>query len=127
MIALVLIVIAGMADGVRDTIEYHWYNSIFQDFKNGWRQWFDPAVSHLNKYKDFAKSKGPRFPGSTTMFVWTTDAWHFFQMIRLSLFTVAIVMYEPIYHWIVDFILLKIAFSVGFHITYSWLLLRKKS
>ena len=63
-------------------INFKFNSSIFSTFKNAY--WFNPNGSWKNKYKDNDPTKGPKFFGSTTFLVFTTDAWHFFQMIMLS-------------------------------------------
>jgi len=48
------------------------------------QNWFNPKISWKNKYKNNDPKQGAKFFGSTTFLVWTTDAWHFFQMIMLT-------------------------------------------
>jgi hypothetical protein len=42
----------------------------------------NPTISWREKYKDGDPEKGELFPGSTTVFVGTTDLWHGFQTVR---------------------------------------------
>ncbi len=48
---------------------------------SGWfDKWANPATSWRNKWAEGSTTK-PRFFGSSTFFVFVTDAWHFFQML----------------------------------------------
>ena len=80
LIGLLLVLLAGVASAAHDVL-VNWYDvSIFAKFKN--QQFFDPKKSWLNKYKDFTKyGTAPKFPGSTTVLVGFTDAFHLFQLI----------------------------------------------
>ena len=82
ILGFVLTVIAGVCKAVMDVLQFHFWKSIFNNSK--YKKYFwDPSVSWLNKYKDFeAQNQIPRYFGSTTFLVWTTDAWHLFQMIN---------------------------------------------
>jgi hypothetical protein len=68
-----------------DTIKNQFNISIFKNLN---RKYFDPAISHLNKWKDGIKSLGESFPGSSTIFVWLTDFWHLLKAIGLILISV---------------------------------------
>jgi hypothetical protein len=82
MIALittfVLIILAGIAEGFMDTLQFHYNISIFKLRPK--QNFFNPSLSWVNKYKEDLKT--PRFFGSTTLFVFTTDAWHLFKFVR---------------------------------------------
>lgn len=42
------------------------------------------------------------FPGSSTVFVWLTDGYHFMQWFYIKLFILSIVLYEPLFTWYYD-------------------------
>lgn len=81
-----LIFLAGCFEGMMDTLQFHW--SKFKTKHQKCDSWFwNPALSWKNKYKDRDQNNGEKFLFSTTIFVWTTDAWHLFKLLRnLSLF-----------------------------------------
>lgn len=85
---LLTILIAAFSKAVMDVLNFHYGESLFVKAKN--KFFWDPLLSHLNKYKNGDPTQGPRFFGSTTFFVWTTDAWHLFQMINSLFYTVAV-------------------------------------
>lgn len=84
---IILLVISAISKAIMDVISFKYKDSIFQKW-----EWFDPSISCNNKYKNKDPEKGPLFFGSTTFLVWTTDAWHFFQMIMLSCFIICIIL-----------------------------------
>jgi hypothetical protein len=67
--------IAGAADGFNQALQFRYHNvkRAFPDIRD---QWWDPSRSWTNKYKDGDPAKGARFPGSKTVLVFTTDAYH---------------------------------------------------
>lgn len=91
--SIVFIIISGCANGVMDTLQFHYSESIYAEFKN--QQYWNPKISWKNKYKsdvegNLLRPLKPKFIGSVTFFVWTTDAWHFFKMIYHSFWKILI-------------------------------------
>jgi Sec-independent protein secretion pathway component TatC len=118
IIAIVLVFIAGMSNGYMDTLQFHYMKSIFKDMKN--QRFFNPRNSWKNKYKWGNPKKGPKFFGSTTFLVFTTDAWHLFQFIMLTSFFTAMVLYTPITNYLlIDFIGLRLIYWLGFKLGYK--------
>lgn len=71
--------IAGAADGLNQALNYH-YNAV--DAKlNLNDQFWDPAISWTNKYRNNDPTQGSRFFGSTTFLVFTTDGHHLTRFI----------------------------------------------
>jgi hypothetical protein len=84
-LSVIFFIIAGIAEGVMDTLQFHYQVSKFKDFKN--HLFWDPYHSWRNKYKNGNPEEGERFRFSTTLLVGFTDAWHFFKLLRnLSIF-----------------------------------------
>lgn len=82
IITYILLAYAGLSASVMWTIQFRWERSVFAHIKEDSPAflWFSPLGWRL-KYKDQDPKKGPAFPGSTTIFVFLTDAFHFFQFI----------------------------------------------
>lgn len=119
MISLILIIIASFAKAVMDTINFHWYDSIFKNIKNQkWREWTNPEQSYALKWKNYTPESGEAFWGSSTIFVWLTDLWHLAQAIELTALFGAIVMYQPLTGWFLDFLILKSIFILIFMLFY---------
>lgn len=85
----VLMFIASIANGIMDKLMFHFTTSIFKD-KNP--LFWNPSVSWKNKWKHGNKSEGEKFWGSSTIFVWTTDAWHLFKSIMMNSIRFSIVL-----------------------------------
>ncbi len=85
-ISLILIILAAISEAIMDTLQFHYDKSIF---KSNPKQYFwNPLISWANKYKQDLKT--PRFIGSTSLFVFATDAWHLFKFIRTSTIFISI-------------------------------------
>ena len=124
MISILFLFLAGIMNAVMDTLQFRYSVSIFSSY--AWRWWADPRVSWMNKWKDGKREKGEAFLGSSTVFVWTTDLWHFAQSLMISFFVIGALFYSPIVpyfgNWfdtLLDFLILKVAFSMGFEIFWS--------
>lgn len=79
--------VSGVLNGMREASSFHW-EAFQQTFPNANPEWWNDDISWMNKYEDGDVSKGPDFPGSTTIFVFTTDAYHALTMSdRLCLIT----------------------------------------
>lgn len=74
------------------------------------------ANSWKNKWKNGDPKQGERFKFSSTIFVWTTDFWHFIQFCFHSCWQLIISLNFE--HWIIMFIIIKAIFSIVFEITY---------
>lgn len=112
--------VSGAAWGVHETSVHH-----PDRFPSSWnKQFWDNRESWRNKYRDGDPSKGPAYPGSTTVLAWTTDAKHLFGTVhRTSLYASAVVITigrrRPVAHYLLDAGLSFAAFSLGFHGIYS--------
>lgn len=80
ILLLLCVIIAGVCKAVRDTLQFHYTNSVFRKCKN--IQFWNVDISWKNKYKE-GEIGTPKFWGSTTIFVWLTDAWHLFDMLGI--------------------------------------------
>lgn len=84
-IGFFLFLLAGMFEAVMDKLQFHYYLSIFKNFKN--QLFWNPNISWRNKYKDGNPAEGEKFFLSKTLLVGFTDAWHLFKLLRtLSIF-----------------------------------------
>lgn len=135
LIVAILVTTAGIANAVMDKLQFHYSKSIFSN-KPTW----NPKKSWENKWKrdengDPIPGK-EKFPLSSTALVFLTDAWHFFQFVMLSCFTLAIIIYDPspilqtpllpnssfwntVLLTIIQFSILKVIFSLSFEYFFS--------
>lgn len=91
-ISIILMAAAGASEAVMDKIQFHWHKSIFNyDPKRYPEIFWNPYHSWKNKYADSTWTT-PKFPGSTSIFVALTDAWHLFKSIRTALIFISILL-----------------------------------
>lgn len=123
VIALLCLALAGVANGICDSLVFHYPKTGFEKGDTFW----NPYISWKNKYKDGDVNQGPKFPGSTTVFVSLTDAWHLFKMLQLLcikmavLFAASMAVKRPWWYWAFAFAALTSFMSLGFKIFYSWI------
>jgi len=126
--------ISGMIDGTVESMTWHYENGFKLRFPKVNDQFWNPAVSWKNKYKNHDPAQGPKFFGSTNVFVYTTDAYHMLRAASRTLNTFTLVFYiNQAYHekklskkqkWLrigADFLALTAIRTAGFHLTYSFL------
>jgi hypothetical protein len=80
ILGLVFVAASSVAEAIMDKIQFHYDKSIFSNDKYKQTFW-DPTKSWVNKWKD-SSAKDERFLGSSSIFVFTTDAWHLFKFFR---------------------------------------------
>lgn len=126
MLSILFFILAGASNAIMDKISFHWDRSIFKGTK--FEQWANPKISYKNKWKNKSNSlDGERFPGSSTIFVWTTDLWHFAQSFMITFFVLGVLSYDGIVNigdlyilnLIIDYVILKMTFSISFEIFWS--------
>lgn len=115
--------VSGMSNGLNQTLQHH-YNSFERRFPNSDPNFWNPDVSWRNKYAGGLPENGERFPGSKTVFVFTTDAFHLTNTIhRTALFSagclVTIGEKRPWWHYALDIGITYTAHTAGFHLVYS--------
>jgi len=76
-IAIILIVLLYFTlKAVKDTISFHFMESIFSKLPIKYFKFIDPSISWKNKWKNGDVNQGERFIRSSTIFVMFTDLWH---------------------------------------------------
>lgn len=120
IIGLILTIFAGLSEAVMDTLQFHFYKSPFAKYNH---QYWNPQLSWRNKYKKGDSSLGPKFPGSTTIFVSLTDGWHSFKLLRnLFLFVGLCLIAIPclnINYIIIYFISARILYGISFQLLFK--------
>lgn len=119
-----LALLSGAADGINQKISFH-YDEFKQRFPGSSDQFWNPAISWTNKYKNHSPEEGRRFFLSTSALVWTTDGYHLTRFVShaatAGAISVKIVQYkkkkwyiyvaEGLGYWIIN--------RVGFNLTYK--------
>lgn len=81
---IALIFLSGVANGIMDTLQFHYSSSIFAHFPASWQTWLNPSTSWVLKWQIGDEGQvilKERFWGSSTWFASFTDAWHLFKFI----------------------------------------------
>lgn len=126
-VGLSLIFISALSKAIMDVIQFKYYESVFRNFNS---YFWNPKLSWANKYKNLDPKQGPKFFLSTTVLVWTTDAWHLFQMIFLNFLVVGhiLITLSTNSWWVLWINLIAIiGFRVTFEIFYSKFFILKKT
>jgi len=130
--ALLCVLIAGSANGLMDTLQFHYNQTGFDEMSTYW----NPTWSWRNKYalcgdNALCQPLQERFWGSTTVFSFVTDAWHLAKFVHLNAVRVAILLMAT---WALSLknknkflfievagilILLAAVHSAGFHLIYT--------
>jgi len=131
LVSIILLVLSGISKAIKDTVQDHFYNSIFRKLNPAF---WEKGGSWLNKYKDPASGDmTPKFWGSTTFLAWTTDAWHLFDTLQSTFWQLAVTIpfvYLMGWHWwlgIPVLILIKACVSLPFEVAYSKLFVRNEA
>jgi hypothetical protein len=118
-----LLFLSGSAKGFNEGLQFNYFGfeSIFPKAND---QWFYPAFSFKNKYKDGDPAKGPRFPLSTSVLVMFTDQYHLNNFIQRASLTAAIVIKigdgkKPLKHYLFDALYYTACYQAGFHSIYG--------
>lgn len=83
--------LSGMLDGTIESINYHYESGFKTKFQDADDQFWNPELSWRNKYKNGDPAQGPKFYGSTSALVFTTDAYHALRTSKNVLNTFTIV------------------------------------
>jgi len=118
----------GLANGVSDALQHKYSRTAFpqregEELFGLERDFYDPDISWVRKYKNWPEDKRPRYPGAKTWLVWTTDAWHLSKTVQLKSMQIAVITYRPAkgrskwWWFIADVGLQSLCFSAGFHLS----------
>ena len=155
LITLLFTLLAGIANAYMDmckefqlskwkdlTEDFWWFRWANDDYswKNKWKLVNDTLITNhvwpWYYFKLYKPDYVERFPLSSTMLVFITDGWHFFQMLMWSFITLAIAVNEPIkfinnaevsifWNIILNFIIIRLVTGIGFNIFYEKVLKKK--
>jgi hypothetical protein len=116
-LGLTLNAAAGFSYGVGETLVHHHSTSVFESTapKSFWgsRSW-------ERKYRNYPQDQGAKFVGSKTILAWTQDGYHLSRTTQRVLMNISTVTYRPPtrkWHKIIDFAILQVVFSAGFHLS----------
>lgn len=118
--------VSGFADGSVEAVKWH-YHEVKAKHPGLNDQYWDPAISWKNKYKDWdAGDYRPAYPGAKTWAVAGTDFYHLGRAVqRSSLMASAGIQAatfetgQPWYTYVFRFAVQFISYSVGFRVAYE--------
>ena len=113
----------GMAWGLHEVIHYH-YPKFQQRHPGADPNFWNPAVSWQNKWKNGDPLQGEAFPLSSTALAWTTDAKHILGIMSngsIVIATCVVTIGEKRKWWEygIDMVASGLARSAGFYLTYN--------
>ncbi len=117
-----LVFLAGASKGFNETLHFHW-KEFRRQFPKANPNWFNPAVSWRNKYKNGDPEAGAKFPLSTTALVMFTDQYHLNNFFNRASLTGALVIKigegkKPLKHYLLDMLYYTVCHQAGFALTY---------
>lgn len=125
--SIVSIFASGASDGTAETLKSH-YNNFQKVFPIVNPNYWDMEVSWKNKYKNGDYTLGPKYLGSTTFLVWTTDGYHMTRFAKNTLMVTTILIHprekKKFKYYLLDVLLHTASYHAGFFSTYE-ILFRK--
>jgi hypothetical protein len=127
IIVILLFMSGAFFNSIMDVLQFRYEKSIFKNNVN--QQFFNPKISWRNKWKDGDPEKGEAYPGSSTVFVLFTDAWHLAQFLMFTCFEVAVIflLYKLYrFNWYIltlIFLGMKVLFGMTFELFFKYLLI----
>ncbi|HLN53246.1 MAG TPA: hypothetical protein VK212_06015 [Lentimicrobium sp.] len=118
-----LLFISGFCDGTSEVLKIR-YQSFERVFPGADDQFWNYNISWKNKYKD-GLPPDPRFFGSKSLFVWTTDGYHMMRMMRNVTMITAVTIPISINHrktfksYLLEGIIYYISYTAGFNMAYD--------
>lgn len=116
--------LSGALDGGAETLKWHYYE-FERVFPNANQNYWNPQFSSQNKYKDGITANGPKYFGSTTFLVWTTDGYHLLRTGKNMMFLTAIILHpkekKKLKVYIKDILVHSLIYQAGFHTTYGFI------
>lgn len=119
---LVTSFLSGASDGTAETLKDH-YGQFKNTFPNANDQYWNRDISWRNKYKNGDPRQGPRFPLSTTVFVWTTDGYHLMRFSKNTLLITTVALNvrgkKKFKHHLANVLIHTASYHLGFNVTHK--------
>ncbi|MBX2927008.1 MAG: hypothetical protein KF852_04170 [Saprospiraceae bacterium] len=113
----------GAADGMVELLRNNYYR-FEQVHPHANSSFWNPDESWKNKWRNGDPEQGERFLGSSTVFAWSTDAYHLLRTADRMSTTISVTLYifeekRPWYYLIIEGAAYWVIRQLGFHTTYS--------
>jgi len=120
--SIVTSALSGGFDGTAETLKFH-YPQFKKTFPNAKPEYWHMETSWVNKYKNGDPNQGPKYLGSTTFLVWTTDGYHLARFgkntMMLTTFLIHPRQKKKFKHYLLDIAVHTAAYHIGFYSTYN--------
>jgi len=126
MITAILFVLAGFFNSIMDIINSRWNVSVFSKIKNPKIIKCINPFSWQNMWKNGDYKQGEKFLGSSTIFCWLTNLWHFSKTMMIVCLCLGAIFYKPIYNLYIDPLILFLCFTLTFQLFYGKIWIKKK-
>jgi len=124
VVAFIFVAIAAACEAVMDKLQFHYHKSIFPDATRFNQLFWNPNESWKNKWAEDGKTE--RFPGSSTIFVFTTDAWHLYKFFNhTSIFVGLPLLALGSLNVVLAVILARIMYGLVFTLFFDHILVKK--
>ena len=122
IISLILVGVSAMSEAIMDKLNFHFEKSIFVNKEN--QLFWNPIESWKNKWKEDLKTE--KFIGSSTIFVFTTDAWHLFKFIKNTCLFIGLpLLFMGELNIILSMVIARIIYGLVFTIFFNKILIKK--
>lgn len=118
--------ISGASRGLNQVVAFH-PHKFFARYPDANRRYWDNRVSWRNKWRNGDPEQGEAFPGSSTVFVWSTDALHLSGTISnvTGVASLSIPLYKGcgkmnLWKHLAQVGITSAGYWLGFHSAYSW-------
>jgi len=123
ILGLILVADSAVAEAIMNKIKFHYDKSIFSQ-DNHKQIFWDITKSWVNKWKD-SSAREEKFLGSSSIFVFTTDAWHLFKFFRDTFLFIGLLLLSfGTMNIILATILARIIYGLVFTICFDKLLIK---
>jgi len=113
MISLLFWVLAAVSNAVMDTLNHHYYTSIFKSSNEKHNQWWNPDFSWKNKY-----TFGNKDYGRNMKWIVITDAFHFFKGLMLMFLVLSVLTFDNFYF--LDFHIVTVPIITLIYVLFWW-------
>ncbi len=122
IISLILVGVSAMAEAIMDKLNFHFEKSIFVNKEN--QLFWNPIESWKNKWKEDLKTE--KFIGSSTIFVFTTDAWHLFKFIKNTCLFIGLpLLFMGDINIIISMVIARVIYGLVFTLFFDKILVKK--
>jgi len=123
ILGLILVADSAVAEAIMNKIKFHYDKSIFSQ-DNHKQIFWDITKSWVNKWKD-SSAREEKFLGSSSIFIFTTDAWHLFKFFRDTFLFIGLLLLSfGTMNIILATILARIIYGLVFTICFDKLLIK---